>query len=98
MKMMVFSVFDKKSELYQLPFYMGTTGEALRAFQDLARDERTVVYRHPSDFKLCHVGFYENLSGRHENLEVPTTVAHADEFDARQVALFKAPAEPAREA
>lgn len=79
MEMQVFAVFDKKSELYNLPFFMQTTGEALRAFMDLARDEKTVLYRHPEDFRLSRLGTFDNKAGVFKMSE-PVTVAHADEF------------------
>lgn len=79
MEMQVFAVYDKKSELHNLPFFMQTTGEALRAFMDLVRDEKTVLYRHPEDFKLVRLGTFDNKGGVFKMAE-PVTVAHADEF------------------
>lgn len=79
MEMQVFAVYDKKSELHNLPFFMQTTGEALRAFMDLARDEKTVLFRHPEDFKLVRLGTYDNKLGKFSN-EGTLTLAHADEF------------------
>lgn len=78
---LVFAVFDKKSELHNMPFYKTTRGEALRDFQDLVQDERTVLYRHPEDFKLVELGTYEDKTGKFENKE-PVTLAHAEEFKA----------------
>lgn len=79
MMLTIFAVFDKKSELHNMPFFMGTAGEALRAFQDLVRDPATVVARHPEDFKLVRLGLYDNKAGQFLN-EAPVTLAHADEF------------------
>lgn len=79
MEMQVFAVFDKKSELHNLPFFMQTTGEALRAFMDLVRDEKTVLFRHPEDFKLVRLGTFDNKGGSFKMSEA-VTVAHADEF------------------
>lgn len=74
----MFAVFDKKSETYNLPFFMRTMGEAMRAFQDLVGDEKTVLYRHPEDFKLVKLGTFDLKTGEVERSVV--TLAHADEF------------------
>lgn len=89
MEMQVFAVFDKKAELHNLPFFMQTTGEALRAFMDLVRDEKTVLYRHPEDFKLVRLGTFDNKAGFFKMTADPVTVAHADEF--RQLGLGVTP-------
>lgn len=79
MLMQVFAVFDKKAELHNMPFFMQTTGEALRAFMDLVRDDKTVLFRHPEDFKLVRLGTFDNKGGVFK-MDEPQTVAHADEF------------------
>lgn len=63
MKLKVFAVFDIKSNLFSSPFFMGQTGEALRAFRDLANNKETTVGRHPEDFVLKSLGWFDNESG-----------------------------------
>lgn len=78
--MIMFAVFDKKSETYNLPFFMGHLSEALRAFSDLCQDAQTVLYRHPEDFKLVMLGKFDQKTGRLDQGEELQTLAHADEF------------------
>lgn len=58
-----FSVFDVKADAYQTPFFMAAPGLAVRAFKDLANDERSTVSRHPADFKLVQVGEFDDQTG-----------------------------------
>lgn len=82
MEMCIFAVFDRKSETFNVPFFMRTMGEALRAFQDLVQDERTVMYRHPEDFSLVQLGKWDPKKGLFDCGADATTLAHADEFKA----------------
>lgn len=80
MEMFVFAVFDRKSETFNVPFFMRTMGEALRAFQDLVQDERTIMYRHPEDFSLVQLGKWNPKKGLFDCAADAVTLAHADEF------------------
>lgn len=80
MEMFVFAVFDRKSETFNTPFFMRTLGEALRAFQDLCEDDRTIMHRHPEDFSLVQLGKWDPRKGLFETSAGATTLAHADEF------------------
>lgn len=70
MVLKIFAVYDIKSELFGPPFFMNSTGEAVRAFKDLANDKNTTVGRHPSDFRLMQLGTFENVSGKFESQEL----------------------------
>lgn len=63
MKLKAFCVFDVKANVFNPPFFMGQTGEAVRAFKDLANDPNTTVGRHPEDYVLKYIGFFDNESG-----------------------------------
>lgn len=63
MKLKAFAIYDIKSELFSPPFFMGTAGEAVRAFKDLANDPNTQVHRHAADFRLMCLGTFDNESG-----------------------------------
>lgn len=63
MVLKAFSVLDIKSEIYGAPFFMGTVGEAVRAFKDLVNDTNTLPGRHPADFKLVCIGEFDNEKG-----------------------------------
>lgn len=63
MKLKVFSVYDIKAEIFNGPFFMSTNGEAVRAFKDLANDEKTTIGRHPEDYRLMCLGKFDNEKG-----------------------------------
>lgn len=61
--MKVFVVYDSKAESYALPFYMKSIGEAVRGFGVAARDQQTMIAKHPADFTLFEIGDYDEFSG-----------------------------------
>lgn len=63
MTLKVFSVFDIKADKYMTPFFMGATGEAVRAFKDLAMNRDSLVGRHPEDYKLIQIGEFDDSTG-----------------------------------
>lgn len=58
-----FAVYDSKAEAYLTPFFMPSTGAAVRAFTDLVNDRNTTVSRHPEDYNLFQIGEYDDASG-----------------------------------
>lgn len=60
----VFSVLDTKGDVFMSPFFFPATGQAVRAFSDLANDGNTVVARHPGDYRLTCVGEFDDSTGR----------------------------------
>jgi len=67
----LFSIRDSKGETYFPPFHKNTHGEAERFFQDLARDEKSTINKHPEDFDLYHVGEFDTQSGKIKPLDTP---------------------------
>jgi len=76
----VFSIHDGKAKAFQLPFYMQTVGAAIRAFEDLANDPKTIVSRHPEDFVLYEIGSYDDSTAEVVNNHPLSLVAAATEF------------------
>ena len=77
--MRVFSVYDKVLGEYMTPFFAKNVGLALRSFQDLVRDNRSVVAQHPADFVLYQIGTFDGTSGALSPCE-PQHVANATDF------------------
>lgn len=59
----IFCIYDSKAGYYRNPFIMTTKGEALRGFEDIANDNKTEIGRHPEDFVLFCIGFYDRKTG-----------------------------------
>lgn len=62
MKVNMYVIFDTKAKFYNKPFYLQNDNVALRAFTDLANDETTDVFKHPTDFQLYKVGTYDDVT------------------------------------
>lgn len=64
MKVRIYAVFDAKAAVYQGFFFGTTDGVAIRMFTDACRDPGTMLYRHPADFALFHLGQVDDHSGQ----------------------------------
>lgn len=73
MKQQLCVVRDVKSELYGRPFFVPSTGMAIRSFDDeVNRDAPdNVMHQHPGDFALFHIGEYDEAFGLVTSLECP---------------------------
>ena len=58
--MKLFCAYDSKAECYTVPFFMQTTGAAIRAFADQANDQNSIIGRHPGDFTLYELGSWSD--------------------------------------
>jgi hypothetical protein len=58
---LMFSIYDKTSELYEAPFIDINRGTALRRIQDLMKAHPDSPYaKFPEDFQLCVVGTWND--------------------------------------
>lgn len=77
MELRMYSIRDAKAEAFNPPFYKNTHGEAERDFQNLTRDEKSMVSLYPEDFDLYYVGTYDNITGLVKPLDTPQHVVKA---------------------
>lgn len=65
--MFVYSIFDKKANVFVTPFFAWSDAEAVRSFLRLANDSRSDVNMFPDDFALYRNGKFDinngNVSG-----------------------------------
>jgi hypothetical protein len=60
----LYSVYDKKSQIYSAPFIEVNDGTAIRAIQDTITNNQSHPFaRHGEDFELCRVGSFNELDG-----------------------------------
>lgn len=62
MKLFVFSMYDTKTEIYGVPHFMKSQGEALRAVMDMLLEDN-LISRHPEDFILFQLGTFDDSDG-----------------------------------
>lgn len=60
MIMKAFAIYDTKSLVYGMPFFMQSAGAAVRAFGDLASDVQSTICKHPKDFILYEIGSFDD--------------------------------------
>jgi len=76
----VYSIYDSKCEFYTQPFMVRAKGEAIRAFSDLANDDKTQVGQHPEDFTLFQLATFDENTGKYESLLTPKSICLANEM------------------
>lgn len=74
----VYSLRDTKTQIYDVPTYFRTHGEAERWLNDLVHNnERNLISKHPEDFDLFHLGTYDMDTAILKTLETPTHIVKA---------------------
>ncbi len=61
--MKLFTVHDTKAKLYQNPMFMKTAVEALRAFEQGCKDEKTNLNKYPEDYTLVEIAEFNEENG-----------------------------------
>lgn len=76
MKQNAYAVFDSKAAHYNSPWFMHNDQMAIRAFADIANDNKTVIGAHPEDYTLYNIGEYDNITAKYTG-RTPIAVANA---------------------
>ena len=63
MKMPVIAVYDKKLAIYEKPFTVRLTGEAIREWDYVRKDKNTKIGMNPEDFDLFKIGDFNESTG-----------------------------------
>lgn len=73
---------DSAAGVFGMPSFHATIGAAVRGFGDAVnRDEpNNVLFAHPDDFELFHIGSFEDGLARFELLESPKAIARGKDF------------------
>lgn len=74
MILQVFAVHDRKVGAYQLPMFMRTKLEVIRAFSDVIVDPKSEFSKHPEDYMVVHLGEFSDETGLIVSLERPVPV------------------------
>lgn len=80
MNLKIFAILDTKANIFNQPFFMRSTGEAVRAFADLTNDPQSMLFKHPDDFRLFHIGEYDQELAQFNTLPKPEPIGSAAEF------------------
>ena len=59
----LYSIYDKKSEIYAPPFIELTNGTAIRAVTDLLNRPEMPFNKYPEDYTLVKIGSWDEFAG-----------------------------------
>lgn len=76
-KILVMSVYDIKIESYGPPFFALAIGQASRIFEDSVNAADSPLGKHPEDYRLFHIGYFDESDGSLISLEKPSVVREA---------------------
>lgn len=79
-KLLVFSVFDTKAEIYGTPVFFATRGLATRAFEDQCNKLDSPLCDHPGDFTLFQIGEFDSEKGLLIPLPSPASLGTGVEY------------------
>ena len=71
---------DEKSNTYGPPFTMETRGSLIRMIQDELRSGQAVWTKHPLDFSVFEVGYYDVYSGELHPHETKNVLGLVQDF------------------
>jgi len=79
MKLKMFAIRDSKAEAFERPFFFGTHGEAIRAWDEAVNDPQSPFFKHPNDYCLFEVGEFDRITGA---LSIPPhPISHGSAFE-----------------
>lgn len=71
MKLVVVSIRDSALSAYMRPFFVPTTGVAIRAFSDEVRKAGSDMGAHRGDYILFEIASFDEETGMFDNLASP---------------------------
>lgn len=80
MKVFVVAIRDSAVNAYMPPWCAPAQQAAIRAFSDEIQKADSPMARHPSDYELFHVGYWEDTTGEMEPLKAPELMARAKDL------------------
>lgn len=80
LKMIVFSVFDSKAQVFSQPMFAPTEGVAIRTFSNAANDPQSEISLHPEDYILFRVGEWDAVAGELVGC-LPSSLCSASQFN-----------------
>ncbi len=71
MKLEMFTVYDDKALAYLRPFFSPTVATALRSVKSAAEDATHDFSKHPHDYMVYHIGYFDEDTAEVGRLELP---------------------------
>ena len=80
MQLFVVAIRDEALGCYTRLAAVGAIGGVIRAFGDMVTGADAEMSKHPSDYKLFHVGYMDDVIGKLTPLEAPERVARGRDY------------------
>lgn len=77
MKLQIIAVRDIQANVYGQPNFVASIGGAIRSFADEINRpaQDNVLYQHPEDFEMYHLGEFNDANAEFELLTTPVQIA-----------------------
>lgn len=77
----LYAINDITARAFSNPYVARTHEEAIRAFGNDCKNEQSASHRHPKDFELYHIGYFDQSTGEVGGLnELPIRLSRAVDF------------------
>lgn len=70
----IYSIHDRKAQIYNRPFYEQNEIVAVRNVERAFMDSESTFCAYPNDFELVKLGTYDDISGSFDILDIPVLV------------------------
>jgi len=79
MQLEIVSVYDVKADVYATPVFVQSQLVAQRSFSDIANVKDSPINKHPEDYRLFMLGFFDDETGYVEAYTKPVLICTATE-------------------
>ncbi len=77
MKLMIYTVYDKKAQIYHPPYYCHNVGHATRMFKTMFQQKESVINQYPEDFQVFELGEFNDSTGKMIGYQQPNFICTA---------------------
>lgn len=87
MNVEMYSVYDKKTKVYQNPMFSPNRGTAIRDLHDFLhnRGKDTMMAKYPDDYQLTRVGCFDEDLGQVEGLKNPDIICDVNDLLEKEI-------------
>lgn len=61
--MLMVAIKDRAIEVFSTPIFVHSIAQAMRLFRDEINDEKSAMQKHPEDYELWEVGYFNEQTG-----------------------------------
>lgn len=86
MRLIILAIRDIKADCFGAPNFVVSKGSAVRGFADEINRaaENNMLYKHPDDFEMYQLGYYDDATAKFELFDRPEQIAVGGSFAVRE--------------